>query len=119
MILLLDTSARDITQIDAYTDHWESFSLERAHSGAILAAMEQVRSRAGQQLTGLAAVVGHGSFTATRVAVTIANTLAYAWGIPVVAVTNANHEQALALLQQARPGVLIAAEYSAPPRVGT
>lgn len=42
------------------------------------------------ELTGIFVVTGPGSFTASRISITIANTLAFAKGVPVFAVKNQN-----------------------------
>lgn len=65
------------------------------------------------RLKGLAVLLGAGRFTATRVAATVANTLAYALKIPVVGVSNLNLKKTLKLLRLTRPGRYVSATYSA------
>ena len=65
------------------------------------------------KVRGLAVRLGVGRFTATRVAVTLANTLGFALKIPVVGVGNLDLKKALKILRLARPGKYISATYSA------
>lgn len=68
-------------------------------------------------LCGLAVVVGQGKFTATRIATTLANTLAYALKIPVLAVDSWYKELADDI--KATPiGIYVSARYSAPANIG-
>lgn len=70
-------------------------------------------------IAGIAVVVGHGRFTATRIAVTIANTLSYALKIPVVAVLSSNNpEFAENMLKKTKPGVFVSAKYSGEAHIG-
>lgn len=64
-------------------------------------------------ISGLAVVVGLGRFTATRIAVTVANALGFALKIPVVAVNAPDPLVAKKKLAQAKPGVYVSAKYSA------
>ena len=61
-------------------------------------------------IAGLAVVIGKGRFTATRLAVTFVNTLAYALSIPVVA-SNADEDWSGKI--SAQPvGIYVSAKYS-------
>ena len=70
----------------------------------------------------LGVVVGAGRFTATRLAVTFANTLSFALKIPVFGLTeNFYHDSAGSLLkkaQTAKVGQYVIASYSGEPRMG-
>lgn len=71
---------------------------------------------------GIAVIVGVGTFTSTRLAVTVANGFAYARQIPVLAIDEAQAEDVTALVPlfaEATPGMFISATYSAPPRIHT
>jgi tRNA A37 threonylcarbamoyladenosine modification protein TsaB len=67
---------------------------------------------------GVAVRVGEGRFTATRLAVTFANVLAYTQKIPVVAVDKVDLDQILPMIKSAKAGLYISAKYSAEPRIG-
>lgn len=72
-------------------------------------------------ITGIAVLVGVGTFTSTRLAVTVANTFAYANQIPVVTVTVAQKDNFAGMedmLAAATPGQFISATYSGDPRIG-
>lgn len=69
-------------------------------------------------LAGIAVRVGVGRFTATRVAVVFANTMAYALQLPVAAVHSSEPSEAFKILMSTPKGKYILAEYSAEPRIG-
>ncbi|MDO8499745.1 MAG: hypothetical protein Q7S66_03740 [bacterium] len=71
-----------------------------------------------QQIQGLAVVVGQGSFTATRIAVTTANVLALAWQVPVAKIMAANPELAVSALARAVMGLYVTADYSGEAHIG-
>lgn len=86
----------------------------------LLQAIEKVladQNMKSADLKGLAVVVGKGRFTATRVAATVANTLAYALKIPVLAV-NEMTSDLLDKLKSATPGIYISAQYSGEANIG-
>ncbi len=70
------------------------------------------------ELKGVAVVVGQGRFTLTRVAVTLANILAYALHIPVVGALNIKDDWLKKLTIQLS-GQYLSARYSAEPNIGT
>lgn len=87
---------------------------------SVTKALHQLLLQENKQLSdlrGLAVRVGVGRFTATRIAVTVVNTLAYAQQIPVLAVD----DWSLDLIKkiQATPlGQYVSARYSAPANIG-
>lgn len=68
-------------------------------------------------LRGLAVVVGQGKFTATRIATTVANTLAYVLKIPILAV-DSWYEELVGDIIAVPLGTYISARYSAPANIG-
>ena len=68
-------------------------------------------------LKGVAVVVGKGRFTLTRIAVTVANTLAYAMRIPVAAIVDSPKDW-LNKLSSQPIGRYVSAQYSAEPNIG-
>lgn len=74
-----------------------------------------------KDVQGIAVVVGAGTFTGTRLAVTIANTFGYALQIPLLAISEQEAEDPQALIPRllSRPkGEYLSATYSGEPRVG-
>ena len=70
-------------------------------------------------ITCLGVVVGAGKFTATRIATTTANTLAFALKIPVVALLkNFDEQTAVNLFKTAKAGQYVTPVYSGEPRLG-
>lgn len=64
---------------------------ERNHSIRILSIVEEVlraSSTSNSDVQGIAVGVGPGSYTGTRIAVTAAKTLAWAWNVPVVGISS-------------------------------
>lgn len=70
-----------------------------------------------QDISGVAVLIGKGRFTATRIAVTVANTLSFALKIPVAGLNSLNSpddfKAAENKLNKGRPGAYISAKYSA------
>jgi hypothetical protein len=86
----------------------------------LLAIIDRLLSDENKQLSdlrGLAVVVGKGKFTATRIAVTVANTLSYALKIPVLAV-DGWYENLTKDIQSSPVGQYVSAQYSAPAHIG-
>ncbi|HLC70139.1 MAG TPA: hypothetical protein VJH75_03815 [Patescibacteria group bacterium] len=89
-------------------------------SGDLLFALQSVLHKENLNLgdlQGLAVLVGAGKFTGTRVAVTVANTLAYALNIPVVGVGELK-ENTLERIKQQTSGIYVSATYSGEPNIG-
>ncbi|OGH94370.1 MAG: hypothetical protein A2538_01015 [Candidatus Magasanikbacteria bacterium RIFOXYD2_FULL_41_14] len=72
-----------------------------------------------KQLKGLGVVVGRGRFTATRVAVTVVNTLAYSLGLPVVTVSEIEKDNIIELITKTPVGQYASARYSGEAHIGT
>ena len=69
-------------------------------------------------LSGIGVLIGEGSFTATRIAVTLANVFAWTLNIPVVGISEINPLNFDKKFKQAKKGVLISAKYSGEPSIG-
>jgi tRNA threonylcarbamoyladenosine biosynthesis protein TsaB len=93
-LLALDTSTAVLGV--AVTENGEllheiNASGERNHSVHLLPIIEQALQASGTtvaNLGGIAVGVGPGSYTGTRIAVTAAKTLAWAWNVPVVGISS-------------------------------
>lgn len=95
------------------------FTIEKNQS--LLELIEKFISGNGflkEDLKGVAIVVGKGRFTSTRVAVATANTLAYAFNIPVLAVSDFKDEIFEDLKKQIS-GQYVSAEYSGAANIGS
>lgn len=100
---------------------WADFSYPYESEDALLLGLTKLLDTQSAQLSkvaGLAVRVGKGRFTATRVAITMANTLAYALQLPVVAYADESLDEVLTLLKKAPPGQYAHATYSAPASIG-
>lgn len=69
-------------------------------------------------LQGLIVVTGSGSFTAARVAVTVANVIAFGWQVPVATVLEAVPQRVLEAMRQALVGTYVSAKYSGAAHIG-
>ncbi len=123
MFLCIDTTLNNkIVLYYSEDTGWQKIVRELAPPQALLGIVEEVLRSHGQgqaALQGLAVVVGQGSFTATRVAVTVGNTLALAWGKPIVALLDsAMIYQVPELISQRACGQYILPIYSGEPRIG-
>lgn len=94
LVLALDTStavmAAALLEGDRVLGELNSMS-ERNHSVYSVSALQQLLQQAAKspaELDAIAAGCGPGSYTGTRIAVTIGKTLAWAWGKPLVGVSS-------------------------------
>ncbi len=120
MYLVIDNSADNRVLFYAYLNtKWVQGELD-LNKKSLLSALVEFANSIDQQINdieGIAVVVGLGKFTATRVAVTVANALALSLAIPVLAVDqfNENLNQQLASTPK---GIYLSARYSAPANIG-
>lgn len=98
MILLLDTSTPEcrLTFVEGdwrYDARWEA-NRELA-KGLLEYIQSQLKSqnKSWEDLTGLGAFKGPGSFTGLRIGITVLNTVAYSEGIPIVGETGEAWQQ--------------------------
>lgn len=87
----------------------------------LLNALEKIFKKTNsspEDLFGMAVLIGKGSFTATRLAVTVVNTLAYALKIPVVGITEINLADLQTKIKSQKVGVYISAVYSGEANIG-
>jgi len=97
----------------------DSFVVDKA--GSLLANLEKWLKKIGQTKTdikGLGVVVGKGRFTTTRVAVTVANTLAFALGVPVVGLPSSDLEVFIEKIKNTPVGQYVSAKYSGEAHIG-
>lgn len=121
MYVLLDPSM-GATFYVVHSGKWESYHYPVERSGKLLPAFIDVLGKtdlAVDAINGFGVLVGKGTFTSTRVAVTLANTLAYARGIPVATFIDLPTPDAVAALFKASENShYIQATYSGEPRLG-
>jgi tRNA A37 threonylcarbamoyladenosine modification protein TsaB len=126
MYILIDMSVKDTIRIVQF-DTEGTLLHETITSGttvALLQVLDMSLKEASRTITdvrGMAVLVGIGSFTSTRIAVTVVNAIVYANQICARATTAADHADLpniARLLIEARPGQYISATYSGVPRIG-
>lgn len=89
MILLLDTSTPEcrLTFVDGdwqYETTWEANRDLAKDLLSFLEAQLESQDKTWEDLTGLGAFKGPGSFTGLRIGITVLNTVSYAQSIPIV-----------------------------------
>lgn len=125
MFLLIDTSVFDQIALTFFGDNAVARKEYTAKNRELLACIEQGFLDVGcapKDLRGIAVVVGVGSFTNTRIAVTVANTFGYALHIPLLAVTEEmakDFNQLGQMFKEVVPGNYISATYSAEASIST
>ncbi len=120
MFLLIDPSPQDKVNLFLHlNNNWVQGSFEA--SSPLIFSIEEFLGKykvAVEELKGLAILVGQGRFTATRVAVTVANTLAYALNVPAIAVKEIDLKNFPSQIASAPAGQYASARYSGPANIG-
>ncbi len=123
MYLLIDSSQKNTTHLVLFNNTMVS---EQTYSGVhqdVLAHVDSFLKKYtlhSKEISGIAVVVGAGTFTATRVATTIANTFAFVYRIPLVAIFKKESEDFFGIhakFEYATPGQYISATYSGEPNI--
>lgn len=121
MKLLIDNSEESEVIICAKIQKWKKFVIKNKAHKPLLVILNNFLSKNKKKLTdiiGIAVVVGKGRFTATRIAVTVVNTLGYALKIPVVSVISNDEVLAEKALKKVKSGVFVSAKYSGEAHIG-
>jgi len=120
MYLLIDNSTEHQIIIHYYINNsWQKkeFFLDELSLVGVIENLLKNENITLSGLEGLAVVISKGRFTATRVAVTTVNTLAFALKIPVVAVTEWS-PNLLKKIKETKIGQYVTALYSAEANIG-
>ena len=121
MYLLIDNSSPEKIVLGLWLNNKMVQGFYDTSGYILLAAIEDFLHQQNSEvkdLTGIAVLVGKGSFTSTRIAVTIANTLAYSLQIPVVATVSFDEAGLMNKIKNTPVGVLVSAVYSGEPNIG-
>lgn len=123
MYLFLDGTAPGELIFFASDDggSWREYRKLSEADGSILKGLEEIlvaEKKKVADLKGIAVRVGVGRFTATRMSVVFANTMAYALQLPVAAVHSSEPVEVFKVLMATPKGKYVLAEYSAEPRLG-
>lgn len=124
MYLLIDNSAED-GAFFYYTEQsrWNKrkFSLKQRGQKCLLACLDKLLNETNKKLSdirGIVVLLGKGKFTATRIAVTVANTLAYSLKIPIIGAKELDWGRLYKKIKTAKRGLYVSAKYSAKANVG-
>jgi tRNA A37 threonylcarbamoyladenosine modification protein TsaB len=124
MYLLLDLSTKDSIKLSLFN---KQTKLDKAFLGMNRELLFSIDKFLKQQkikkteVEGIMVVVGEGSFTSTRLAVTVANTFAYILQIPLLAINKDQADKAQTLIPELlkQPkGQYLSATYSGEPNIG-
>lgn len=123
MYLFIDNSKTEETAffVSESGVDWRKESFDTDGEGALEKDFEKVLKKYGvsiEDVKGVAVRVGAGRFTSTRLAVTFANTLAFALKIPVLSVTEEKPDGLAERLNDTPIGQYAQASYSGEPRLG-
>ena len=121
MYVCLDNSLDTKIVLDySLGEEWQERVWEREGQSLLgCLAKLQAEVKPPKGITGLIVLVGQGRFTATRVATTVGNTLAYAWQVPIVAINNkAELAEVAKRLKQQSVGQYVLPTYSGEARIG-
>jgi tRNA A37 threonylcarbamoyladenosine modification protein TsaB len=124
MYLLIDLSQRDTIDLTFFTTETLEHKKYQRQNRELLVSIEEALTQLGVEksaIAGIMVVVGTGSFTNTRLAVTVANTWGHANNIPLLAIKASQIEEAqqlIPLLESQPKGQYISATYSGEPNIG-
>ncbi len=124
MFLLMDLSIKDKIYLELFD---EKISRQAEYFGRNRELLVSIDTFFNEQkfdkndLNGIMAVVGSGSFSNTRISAVVANVFAFVLNIPLLAIAKEQVEQAQKLIPEllTKPkGQYISATYSAEPNIG-
>ncbi len=124
MYLVIDPSSPEVVRFSLFDIGLRTAKEYTTDHTGFLGALEnffEKRQVVKEQVTGVAVVVGVGTFTRTRLAVTLANIWSFAYHIPVRAITfleSADAEVVMRKFDEPVDSTYITATYSAEPNIG-
>ncbi|MBU0660973.1 hypothetical protein KKG22_02215 [Patescibacteria group bacterium] len=119
-ILMIDPSVRDNITITDAVGVTKTYPYKNRDMLVAVDEFLTEQEKTPKEIEGMAVLLGVGSFTATRLAVTLVNTWGYVLNIPVIGVREADwHKEYIEKeLQQTSVGQYIHAKYSGVPHIG-
>lgn len=124
MYLCIDLSLRDEIVLTFFTQDAREQNIYSGRNRELLSCIDRAlydRGETKKDVKGILVVVGAGSFTNTRIAVTVANTWGYAQEIPLLAITEEEKkdlQSCISRLLDQPIGQYISATYSGEPNIG-
>lgn len=124
MYLVIDPSSSEVVRFSLVDSGFRTAKEYTTDHTGFLGALENFferRQATREQVTGVAVVVGAGTFTRTRLAVTLANVWSFAYHIPVCAITfleSADAEVIIKKFAEPTDSTYITATYSGEPNIG-
>ena len=124
MFLLIDTSVRDSISLSLFDTDTKKDVRVMANNRMLLFHIDAFLKQEGktvENIEGIMVLVGEGSFTSTRLAVSVANTFGYARKIPLLSLSKSEAQQpqtSIASLIAQPIGLYLSATYSGVPQLG-
>lgn len=124
MYLMIDMSQKDIVGVALFDENSIKHKKEMTKNRDLLPLIEKFAEEEGikkEDIHGVMAVVGSGSFTSTRIGCVIANAFAFAMKIPAMTITkeeSANPSALIPKLLKQTRGAYVSAKYSGEPNIG-
>ncbi|MBT3817101.1 MAG: hypothetical protein HOE80_03270 [Candidatus Magasanikbacteria bacterium] len=121
MHIIIDSSKKDIIRVGECGNDLEEYAYKNRDILQAVHEYLESQKKTKKDVSGIAVVIGSGSFTATRLAVTLANTWGYVLDIPVMGVSleDIDHPKRIIFALEAHPkGQYISATYSGMPHIG-
>ena len=124
MYLLFDISVFNEISVTVFSDEQQQTIHVEAKNRDLLFVVSDLLKKEGvdpKEIIGIAVVIGAGSFTSTRIAVTVGNAWAYAKQIPIIGVSleeAKDFDLLIQKLKKAKAGIYLSATYSGEPNIG-
>ena len=124
MYLLIDPSQKDTIHLALFDEKKRFDKSLDGRNRELLFCIDEFLTKhklPKEEVLGIAAVVGEGGFTSTRLSVTVANTFSYALQIPVLTVgleEVTDTQSMIEKLKKQPDGQYISATYSGEPNIG-
>lgn len=105
VILLIDTTSKDETVVGLLVNGRTMVSKQQVRAQALPELVNKLledKKLVWKSLTAVAVLTGPGSYTGTRMGVTVANVLSWLQEIPIYSFSDVNFAQALEILQSGK-----------------
>lgn len=124
MIILTIRTDKPEAEIGLYEDgkqlQYVTWEAHRALAETLHQQIAKLLESGGRHLQDIAGIVvyaGPGSFTGLRIGVSVANTLAYSLGIPIVGTTDQWLEEGIAKLTSDKSDKIVSPQYGSPAHI--
>jgi tRNA A37 threonylcarbamoyladenosine modification protein TsaB len=120
MYILIDNSSYEEIKLVCSSEGVEQELSFIKKDSTVLGSIDKILHKYGKKISdiqGIAVVIKKGSFSATRIVVTVANVFAYCLRIPVIGIEEHDKKMFVQKIEQHTVGTYIHADYSSEPHV--